>query len=507
VTWQILQGDCIEKMRELEAESVDSIVTDPPYGIGFMGHEWDQPGEHQATATGGGGKRGHSTNFGKGEPGDAASAAAMDAGRYDLSPTANQKFARWTEAWAAEAFRVLKPGGYLLSFAGTRTYHRMVCGIEDAGFEIRDQIAWMFGSGFPKSLDVSKAIDKAAGVEGSWRQEDHPGRAGVRKRDDSKSNFGQTDYGAEGNERHVYEPGSDAAKQWQGWGTALKPAFEPIVVARKPLIGTVAANVLEHGTGAINVDGCRVEHDGTGSWGTVNKGDSRSVYGSFGDEDGETPGSTRNPAGRWPANVVLDPEAGELLDAQTGESTSRIGKPRGGTPGEGWGIGTRVGTEYDDHGGASRFFYCAKTSSAERNAGLDGFEPGDRVHFGSGGRTQVDGEWVETHSEPQKRANVHPTVNPIALMRWLCRLVTPPGGTILDPFNGSGSTGCAAVLEGFNYIGCEREAEYVAIAEARVKWWEQHPEGVELAERIKAEKARAEVEAAGQASLFGEEAA
>jgi site-specific DNA-methyltransferase (adenine-specific) len=283
------------------------------------------------------------------------------------------------DVWV-ECLRVLKPGGHLLAFAGTRTQHRMAVRIEDAGFEIRDMIAWVYGSGFPKSLDVSKAIDKN---NGHWR-----GKAGgVVSGNDAMSggNYERTPKG---------EPITPEAKQWEGWGTALKPALEPITVARKPLIGTVAENVLQHGTGAINVDRCRVGEREKEQFTGIKNG-SINAYGDYFYPKGEK----ALPAGRWPANFIHDgsEEATDLLKD------------------------------------SARFFYCAKASKADRG---------------------------ENH---------HPTVKPTDLMRYLCRLVTPPNGIVLDPFNGSGSTGCAAVLEGFQYIGIEREAEYIAISEKRIQ--------------------------------------
>jgi len=391
MTHQLHHGDCLEVLRSMPDCSVDSIVTDPPYGLSFMGKKWD----------------------------------------YDVPSV---------EVWA-ECLRVLKHGGHLLAFAGTRTQHRMAVRIEDAGFEIRDMIAWVYGSGFPKSLDVSKAIDKMDAAEEQqarryrfteWvrstgitsKQIDEATKTNmgghyttaasqpaimtrehleacrhllgdvpvwVEQEADIRSveskNFAEREVvgkrvgvdttkqsiacavsaqGLEQSTKHEFNitaPSTDAAKQWQGWGTALKPALEPITVARKPLVGTVAENVLQYGTGAINVDGGRVE------------------------------------GGRWPANFIHDgsEEATDLLKD------------------------------------SARFFYCAKASKADR---------GD---------------------------NHHPTVKPTDLMRYLCRLVTPPNGIVLDPFNGSGSTGCAAVLEGFQYIGIEREAEYIAISEKRIQ--------------------------------------
>ncbi len=397
-------GDCVKVMREMDAESVDAIVCDPPYGIRFMGKAWDGA-DIEAYAL-----RKFTEDAEK--PRHQSLRRSQAAGLYDRSVTANVCFAAWCQSWATEALRVLKPGGHLLASGGTRTFHRLTCGIEDAGFEIRDCLSWLYGSGFPKSLDVSKAIDRG---EGFWR-----GRAGDFASDNSAMagpNYERTDKGA---------PTTDAARQWQGWGTALKPAWEPVVVARKPLIGTVAQNVQTFGTGALNVDGCRI---GTGEqpkatrapgWDSINAANARHGYRDDAYEQGDAyyvPSS----AGRWPANVCLDEAAAVLLDEQSGERPS-------GARAEGIMRGL-TGAVYGDGGefkpppieastgGASRFFYTAKASRADRNtSGAD---------------------------------NTHPTVKPTDLMRWFVRLVTPPGGIVLDPFAGSGTTLVAARAEGF----------------------------------------------------------
>jgi site-specific DNA-methyltransferase (adenine-specific) len=345
-------GDCVEVMKRMPGSSVDAIVTDPPYGLEFMGKGWD----------------GFGTPLG---------------------------FQTWTEAWAVEAFRILKPGGHLLAFAGTRTYHRGVVSVEDAGFEIRDCVAWLYGSGFPKSLDVSKAIDRAAGAE---REVTGPNAWAARG-----GLFQANTYGTP-SRPDATSPATDAARQWSGWGTALKPAHEPICMARKPLIGTVAANVLAHGTGAINVDGCRVGTDDPTSR-TFKPAvyESPSGYRTVRTQETTTGGS---PLGRWPANFIHDGSE---------EATAGLGE-------------------------AARFFYTPKAGREDREEGCDDV-----------GR------------------NIHPTVKPTDLMRYLCRLVTPPGGTVLDPFTGSGSTGRGAVLEGFDFIGCELSPEYAEIARARIR--------------------------------------
>lgn len=405
--------------------SVDAIVTDPPYGLGFMGKDWDAP---QMLGQSNGNTRG---NWKK-RKGDEGYVPGNSAGYHRNDPS---KFQAFSEAWAREALRVLKPGGHLLAFAGTRTYHRMASGVEDAGFEIRDCIAWMYGSGFPKSLDVSKAVDKASGVDTSsddrWVATPHPVTGAYKTASGNSQQVGQAVAGL----RHLYDPATDAARKWSGWGTALKPAFEPIVVARKPLIGTVAQNVLEHGTGAINVDGCRI---GTQADSPQVTGARRTslTYNAI-----DVPGGKILDGGRWPANVTLDEDAAAMLDEQSGERKSVPYKAStNGAKPENQNVSFAdldySGRGYSDTGGASRFFYTAKASKKDRNT--NGAE------------------------------NTHPTVKPTTLMRWLIRLVTPPGGIILDPFGGSGSTGVAARAEGVRCILIEREAEYLDIIRQRL---------------------------------------
>lgn len=364
--------DCLLAMSLMDADSVDAIVTDPPYGLEFMGKDWD-----------------------KGVPGP--------------------------DVWAA-ALRVLKPGGHLLAFGGSRTYHRMACAIEDAGFELRDCIMWLYGSGFPKSHN------------GAWG------------------------------------------------GTALKPAHEPIVMARKPMVGTVAANVAKYGTGGLNIDGCRVL-----SADTIAPMGGKAILG--GTSDGwDRPWKSNpdalaarqqranaaiekaNTLGRWPANVIHDgsdevlaafPDAPGQQGDLTGHDKPRSSGSMAGPMGPAHDAVARVEASKS----AARFFYCAKASTAERNAGLENFQP-QRVQQGNHADQRV---WDIPGSHSKPRANNHPTVKPLALMRYLCRLVTPPGGTVFDPFTGSGSTGVAALQEGFKFIGAEKEYEYAEIAEARLK--------------------------------------
>lgn len=388
---RLYHGDCIEIMPTLTENSVDAVVTDPPYGLGFMGKDWDHgvPGAH---------------------------------------------------FWV-EALRVAKPGCHLLAFGGTRTFHRLACAIEDAGWELRDTVMWVYSTGFPKSHDVSKAIDKDLGAQRTkteWYDKYQDGISRTKQeRGASHVGFSEQHTAHNGNIRTL--PATDAAKQWQGWGTALKPAWEPIIVARKPIEGTVAENVQKWGTGAINIDGCRIE-GGIEYAKTARVNEARFGGTSVFISDKRKPGFV--PAqGRWPANLIHDgsdevlelfprqaracaPASGPLHSGKRERSNALNSMP---------GMGERKASFHADSGSAARFFYCAKASKKDRDEG-----------------------------------NNHPTVKPTDLMRYLCRLVTPPKGVILDPFMGSGSTGKAAIREGFDFIGIEKEAEYVEIARARI---------------------------------------
>lgn len=516
-------GDALEVLRELPDASVDSVVCDPPYGINFMGKAWDGKAIEEAaqresgrdfagvTRLTGGADSGSRKLIERTGSGYANRAGA--AGAYDFSARGNRAFRAWCEQWGAECLRVLKPGGHLLSFGGTRTYHRLACGLEDAGFEIRDCLCWLYGQGFPKSLDVSKAIDARLGV----KRTEVVGHkdSGLDAETHGTLNFA----GGHGRDETglipILAPATPAAAAWEGWGTALKPAFEPIVLARKPLAGTVAANVLEHGTGALNIDACRVGVE-SGTRQTVPKKqpDDGAVT-SFGRMIGSAPGGNEDAGGRWPANLVLDEEAAAMLDEQTGELHSPGNLSP--TPDTGLGVVNFPGNAWDpernyaDSGGASRFFYCAKVSRAERNAGLDGFPLAKSADDGYGSiQTPIlDRAAPRENWEPHRTANNHPTVKPISLMRWLVRLVTPPGGLVLDPFLGSGTTGIAAALEGFHFLGIEREADYMRIAAARLGFWREHGEdGLRIvALRDAAERVREIRREAGQLNLLAEEAA
>ena len=439
---RIIVGDCFKVLPTLEPDSVDACVTDPPYGIGFMGKKWD--------------------NFTK--------------------PVliGNQRFQSWCTAWSIELYHVLKPGGHFLAFGGTRTSHRLTCALENAGFEIRDCLMWLHGQGFPKSLDVSKAIDKAAGATRRviGTKLGQPGYSTAPSKGRGSYNAA-VDGSWQDSEREcqVTEAATTDARKWQGWGTALKPAWEPIILARKPLSEpTVAANVLKWGTGALNIDGCRVGIDPNADASqlrTMRRGKREGGDGwGMSTVQGDEP-QVVHPEGRWPANVLLDEEAAVMLNEQSGKLKSGVGNFRrkrhetnamAGSLGE-----PRNNVEeisYGDSGGASRFFYCAKAARSERNAGCELLEP-SRSQY----RTNDPSEnSIRTRLHGSKQTtNSHPTVKPIALIRYLCRLVTPPGGVILDPFAGTFTTGIAAILEGFDYILIEKDPKYVEIGLARLE--------------------------------------
>ncbi len=423
---RLILGDSLQKLKDLPTSTIDSCVCDPPYGLSFMNKHWD----------------------------------------YDIPSV---------ELWR-EVLRVLKPGGHALIACGTRTQHRMAVNIEDAGFEIRDVVTWLYGSGFPKSLDVSKAIDKAAGAEREVIGDGAAfGRGSMRNKSRVEQGYRPTELNPEGGSAIITAPSTPDAKRWQGFGTALKPACEFWTLARKPLSEkTVAANVLRWGCGALAIDASRIgyasEADKKANTDALDRFNSTSGNsGAFMASKSIQPNLAGTSLGRWPANVLLDEEAAAALDAQSGTLKS------GGSEHERSLKSTECYGEYTsgrntkrapDSGGASRFFYVAKASKRERNAGLEGMpekSTGQRIKAQSAGRTDAG---KQESSFPQ--ANHHPTVKPIKLMEYLIRLITPPGGVVLDPFMGSGTTGCAAVALGFGFIGIEREAEYLGIAQKRI---------------------------------------
>ena len=479
---KLIHGDCLDKLKEFKDNSIDSIVTDPPYGLSFMGKKWD----------------------------------------YDVP----------SQEIFAECLRVIKPGGHILAFAGSRTYHRMAVRIEDAGFEIRDQIMWIYGSGFPKSHNIGKAVDKltprltlfkpfaeaykkARKKEGLthtiicekgkfYNNHNHGGASTnwekgynvptkdqwkvikpLLKMSDEWSDLiervekerqligkHRTDMGGLGGER-LGQKGGDITKgnsPYEGWGTALKPAHEPIVMARKPFKGTVVNNVLEWGTGGINIDDSRIG---------IDPNDKGQRYGDYSSDTSIWRNSKdkKNPnpysqtldmqKGRFPANIILDKEAGKILDEQSGniKSPKSVNKYAGDNTFGGYkrkALIKKTNLNYNDNGGASRFFYCPKTSKKDRNEGLDEF---------SNKNGTID-------------KNIHPTVKPTDLMLYLIRLVTPQGGTTLDPFMGSGSTGKAAIRGGFDFIGIDREIEYMNIAQVRIKYEQEQVKKLNAQKRL-----------------------
>lgn len=519
-------------MAGMAEASVDAIVTDPPYGLasgptttleeaqggrGFMGKEWD-----------------------RGVPG--------------------------VTFWR-EALRVAKPGAHMLAFGGTRAFHRMAVAIEDAGWEIRDCVAWVYGSGFPKSLDASKAIDKRQdwskverlsaeikrareiagfslrdlgnamqsstnGQYGAWYHRGghmffETGRSlpsrpeweqlrrvlpiapefqtaydeAEREVLSQRPAYGIGSNGAafnghsDGAIAKITAPATDAAKEWAGWGTALKPAWEPVLLCRKPVEGTVAANLLKHGTGALNIDGCRI--DTPKGWPPSKQYNAGFLAG--GDKHtGVFQDIRNNPSrnlGRWPANFMHDgsPE----VVAGFPESKDGVANPN--SPGKGWhgqSVGGKAHSGYGGSGSAARFFYCAKASRADREEGCEGLpaRSGADATDREEGTAGLNSPRAGASRTVETVRNHHPTVKPTELMRYLIRLITPPGGTVLDPFMGSGSTGKAAMLEGATFHGCDLDPDYLAIAEARIRF------GLHL----EAEEAAAAFEASRQLSLFGD---
>lgn len=452
-------GDCLETLRGMPDNSVHAICTDPPYGLSQ--HKPDEVVE---------------------------CLRAWLAGEV-YAPKGKGFMGKAWDAWVPgpevwrECLRVLKPGGHVLAFAGTRSMDLMSMAIRLAGFELRDAVgyahdgggapllAYCYGSGFPKSHDVSKAIDREAGAVRE-----------VLSERVNRSSFDPDAEGGGGFQRGTIQtttPATEAARQWQGWGSALKPAWEPIILARKPLVGTLASNVLEWGTGALNIDGCRVVTDDKLGGGATS--------GAVAAHDGYRRPWMDNPEqlkahsercadnvaraealGRWPANLIHDgsPEVVAGFPV-TGPSKQGVRDPNGSMGYHGGAVGLPgvLGGHSDNGGSAARFFYCAKASKADRDAGLNAFAEQQAGVKNSSGRGFSEGDPYAK----VMRKNVHPTVKPTDLMAYLVRLVTPPGGVVLDPFMGSGSTGKAAMREGMRFIGCELSEEYMAIARARIE--------------------------------------
>jgi DNA modification methylase len=614
---QLILGDCLEKLKELEDNSVDSIVTDPPYGLEFMGKAWDsfKTGRISKYKEGGSidleqiesrkGKGGAGPSYTKraakrcrtcGKQEWSGSPCKCETPDFEIDNSTQYTFQSFSEAWATECYRVLKPGGHLLAFGGSRMYHRLAVGVEDAGFEIRDQIMWIYGSGFPKSHNIGKSIDKMGGKTigwfgkwlRQWREENKIAQKEIAKLFPSKTggltgcvanwelglsmptteqfntiieNFdlpfdnieqlereiiGTKSSACFGNETDRHTIGASKSVEvditkgnsiGEGWGTALKPAHEPIVLARKPLIGTVADNVLEWGVGGLNIDGCRVGY-ANGFENEFSETYLKSGH-SKDDTDGDIfniSGNKRNGVyvnqeGRFPANIIFectcenpkvvadkydirtyndykntyqsyeenDKDKGEyeikdvettkvihtdpncpcyILDQQSGTTKSSKRGEHNNKKTQHTNTYTPPNAMYSsnnthgDTGGASRFFYCPKSSKRDRNEGCDGLPQKANVFMSPDSRMDKD-QYERTSPgmerfKTEPKSNFHPTVKPTELMKYLIRLVTPKGGIVLDPFMGSGSTGKAAVLEGMEFIGIEREKEYFDIAEQRI---------------------------------------
>lgn len=451
---RIYQGDCLEVLKDIDDNSIDAIVTDPPYELGFMGKSWDSTG-----------------------------------------------IANNVEVWKS-CLRVLKPGGYLLSFGGTRTYHRMACAIEDAGFEIRDMIEWIYGSGFPKSLDISKAIDKMAGAERIISDIKYEFPDGLKRnsQNDKGTNQCNRNSGEPIDKNYIITlPSTPSAIQWQGWGTALKPAHEIICMARKPLSEkTVAENVLKYGTGGINIDECRVKFDSENEinlrpnainhkFGNRNDeshlGKMRSDMGNNGADKRDL--GFHNSQGRFPANLIHDGSDEVMAEFEKYGTHPRGNiKPETRNKSNGiwdtWGVGITKEANRGDSGTPARFFYCAKSSKSERDMGCEELEEKTTGH-NTAMKCNLCGKWTCSGTDPCmcprelrqevwiKSKNNHPTVKPIKLMEYLIKLVTTENAIVLDPFAGSGSTLIACRNLGRNYIGIEKEADYMEIANKRIE--------------------------------------
>ena len=425
--YKLYQGNMLDMLEVIESSSINSIVTDPPYELNFMSKGWDNSG------------------------------------------IAFQK-----ETWQ-KCYEVLKPGGYLLAFGGSRTFHRIACAIEDAGFEIRDTIMWLYGSGFPKSMNIGLAIDKKNGVESEKGERKTYADGSKQRLTGSNGPFGNN----KGRKDYELIPTSNLAKKWQGWGTALKPSFEPIIVARKPFKGSLVDNVIEYGVGGINIDECRVETSDKYSYPNGGGGSSFGI--GKGVDGTRTKPTESNPLGRFPANTILTYDDNDFDEVCGGfpntKSTGGKGEATANTAmffgnGNNGKLRANAGG-LGDSGSASRYFYCAKASKKDRDEGLDEFE-----------ESKTTDGCIRTNQETARkfgansalRKNTHPTVKPTNLMQYLVRLVTPNGGTILDPFNGSGSTGKAVMYENrernknYKYIGIELTEEYLPIAKARIEY-------------------------------------
>lgn len=472
ITIQI--GDNLSLLKAYPDNHFDSIVTDAPYGLGKepdpakLIQDWIDHGYHEIKGSGFMGK-------------------SWDA------------FVPQPLFWK-EAFRVLKPGGHLLCFFGTRTYDWGTLAIRLAGFEIRDMISWIYGSGFPKSLNISKAIDKVAGAErevvGKYQPPNGKEWNLKQSEDDKGDHIGGTFTASGTRTLDITASATAEAKQWDGWGTALKPATEPICVARKPLIGTVTDTVLKYGTGGINIDACRIEFQDDKDLKSATFGRGTDIMGGNYVGAKHTSGKTNieaNPQGRFPANVIFDEFTADLLDEQSGVLKSGAMQKSYEYQNNGYSMGKPTGSTKHlceaSEGGASRFFYCAKASQEERNAGCDELnkKSSGSLNFrnpSASGRSEDAQSVADMGGITEPKQNFHPTVKPIALMRWLQKLVTPVGGLTLDPFAGSGTSGCSAALEGFNIVLMEMGEEYIPIIKARTSYWQEQAKKIKRQQQL-----------------------
>lgn len=471
---RIIEGDNLKVIVGLPDNSIDTIITDPPYGLGFMGKDWDTFKDakqiygdgHYTTKAADGSSVRHRKGF----------SSASSAGLYDHSR--NHEFQQWFTVWAKEVLRIAKPGTIMLVFGGTRTFHRLTCAIEDAGWEIRDCMMWLYGSGFPKSLDISKAIDKAKGAERTIVGQ-NPNHRTLKP---TNTMVGEPHSG----NGSITIAATDLAKLWDGWGTALKPAWEPIIVAMKPLDGTFAHNAEKWGVGGLWIGGGRIgyqsEQDKASAipQGRITTKDGKSGVGAVvgGVNNYEIDRETwirEKQKGRWPANLILDEEAGAILDEQSGISGS-VKTTKRTTPAnrketysgfDGCSGEVNAPNTYAGFGGASRFFYCAKASKKERDAGCRDLDERLVVRMTTqNGTSGIPSKAMEQFATISR--NNHPTVKPLALMEYLCKLTkTPTGGTVLDPFGGSGTTALACQNTGRDCIIIEKEPEYCKIIKAR----------------------------------------
>jgi len=414
---KLIHGDSLKVLKKATSNSIDTIITDPPYGLSFMGKKWD----------------------------------------YDVPSV---------ELWT-ECLRVLKPGGTMLCFAGSRTQHRMAVNVEDAGFDIKDTIMWLYGSGFPKATDISKQLDKGVERKVVAIEDTRSRFDGCSRNSSGQGERTVVDFGSQEGKVAITEPATPEAKLWNGWKShGLKPAYEPILVAVKPNEGTYAANALKHGVSGLNIDGARIGTDTMKFQKASSLGNDLNMEGGKAQKDYKGTDTT----GRFPANIILDEEAGNMLDEQSGDVGGKWGK-QGKTEKKQRQSQVPQSNEQQlldnekfigDKGGASRFFYCAKASKAERNAGCEGLEEKSNMRVNA----PRNNEEAKTAT---KMGNAHPTVKPLKLMEYLCTLTkTPTGGVVLDPFMGSGTTGLACKNTGRDFIGIEREAEYIEIARARL---------------------------------------